>query len=65
MPQPEIPDGIEIQIGPDGTVRIHAACQPGESPEDCAEKVRFLVEALGLPEDGVETTLRPPDTPPG
>jgi len=54
---PPLPDGITIAIAPDGTVRIHAQCQPGERPEDCEAKVRFLIEALGVPQDGVETTI--------
>lgn len=60
---PDLPEGLTIAIAPDGTVQIHAQCQPGERPEDCEAKVRFLIEALGVPEEGVETTIDP--VPPG
>ena len=56
-PDHALPDGITIAIDPDGTVRIHAQCQPGERAADCAAKVRFLIDALGVPQDGVETTI--------
>jgi hypothetical protein len=50
-------EGIDIDILEDGTVRLHAVCAPGEDPRDCARKVRFLVEALGLPVDKVVTDI--------
>lgn len=38
---------FEVEVGADGNVRVHARCQPEDDPKACAEKVRFLVEALG------------------
>lgn len=50
-------EAIEIDIAADGTVRIHARCLPGQDPAECAERVRFLVESLGIPQEGVVTEI--------
>jgi len=50
-------EGIDVDIMEDGTVRLHAACQPGEDPERCRERIQGLVEALGLPLDAVVTDV--------
>lgn len=52
-------DGIDIDILADGTVRLHTACKPGQDPAECAERVQFLVDALGLPLDAVVTEVTP------
>jgi hypothetical protein len=54
-------EGIEVSLGDDGKVVIHAKCRPGEDPSKCAERVKFLVEALGQ-EGRVE--VKPNDDPP-
>ena len=54
-------EGIDVDILEDGTVRLHAVCRPGEDPRDCARKVRFLVEALGIPIDSVVTDIEQRD----
>lgn len=62
-PSPDDPtamEGIDIDILEDGTVRLHATCQPGQNPEECAARVEFLVEALGIPLEGVVTEISPP-----
>lgn len=46
MSQPD-DEGIEVSMGDDGKVVIHAKCRPGEDPAKCAERVQFLVDALG------------------
>lgn len=53
-------EGIDIDILGDGTVRLHTACKPGQDPAECAERVQFLVEALGLSLDAVVTEVTPP-----
>jgi hypothetical protein len=53
-------DGIEIDILADGTVRLHAQCRPGQDPAECAERIQFLVDALGVPLDSVVTEVTPP-----
>jgi hypothetical protein len=66
-------EGIDIDILEDGTVRLHTTCQPGQDPRECARRLRFLVEALGIPVDRVVTDLTvdgstraaPAPTPPG
>lgn len=50
-------EGIEIDIRPDGTVHLRTACRVGEDPAACRERLRFLVEALGIPLDGVVTEV--------
>ena len=50
-------EGIDVDILEDGTVRLHATCAPGQDPRECARKIRFLVEALGIPMDRVVTDL--------
>lgn len=55
-------EGIEIDIRPDGTVHLHTACRVGEDPAACRERLRFLVEALGIPLEGVVTEVAPPDS---
>jgi hypothetical protein len=50
-------DGIDVDILDDGTVKLHTKCKPGQDPRECARKVRFLVEALGLPVDRVVTDV--------
>lgn len=57
QPSPEELEGIDVDILEDGTVRLRAVCKPGEDPRDCARKVRFLVEALGIPMEGVVTDI--------
>jgi len=52
-------DGIDVDILEDGTVRLHAICRPGEDPSACADRVQFLVDALGLSLDGVLTEISP------
>jgi hypothetical protein len=59
--EPEDLQGIEIDILEDGTVRLHARCQPGQDPAECEQRVQFLVDALGLPPDGVKTEVSPPE----
>ncbi len=53
-------EGIDIDILENGTVRLHATCQPGQDPRECARKMRFLVEALGIPMESVVTDLTVP-----
>jgi hypothetical protein len=53
-------EDIEIDVLPDGTVRLHARCGPGQDPAECAERIRFLVEALGISMDGVVSEISPP-----
>ncbi|MGE0709243.1 MAG: hypothetical protein AB7N76_34390 [Planctomycetota bacterium] len=50
-------DDLEVEVLPDGRVRIHARCRVGQDPAECAARVRALVEALGVPEDVVETAI--------
>lgn len=50
-------EGIDVDILPDGTVRLHAKCQPGQDPAECAARIQFLVDALGLPSEGVVTEV--------
>lgn len=57
QPSSEDLEGIDVDILEDGTVRLHAVCRPGEDPRECARKVRFLVEALGIPMEGVVTDI--------
>ncbi len=49
-----IDSGFDVEVDDDGQIKIHAKCGPGDDPAECAERVRFLVEALG-------TDLPPPD----
>ncbi len=48
---------FDITVEDDGTVQLHARCQPGDDEEACAERMRFLVEALGA------DFVPPPDFP--
>lgn len=50
-------EGIDVDIMEDGTVRLHAACKPGEDPSRCRERIQGLVDALGLPLDSVVTNV--------
>lgn len=50
-------EGLEVEIRPDGIVRIHAQCRPGQDPAECEARVRDLIDALGIPADGVETVV--------
>lgn len=58
-------EGIDIDILEDGTVRLHTKCGPGDDPRACARRVRFLVEALGLPLDDVVTDVEVVEQPQG
>jgi hypothetical protein len=49
--------GFEIEIADDGKVRLHAKCLPADNPQVCADKLRFLVDALGV------EVVPPPDPP--
>lgn len=42
-----IDSDFDIQVEDDGNVRIHARCNDGDDAAACAERMRFLVEALG------------------
>jgi hypothetical protein len=52
-----VDSSFDIEVEEGGTVRLHARCSPGDDPAACAEKVRFLVEALGA------EMVAPPDLP--
>ncbi|MBI3725926.1 hypothetical protein HY251_18510 [bacterium] len=52
-----VDSGFEVEVQEDGNVRVHARCAPEDDPAACAEKVRFLVEALGA------ELVAPPDLP--
>lgn len=60
QPSAEELEGIDVDILEDGTVRLHAVCRPGEDARECARKVRFLVEALGIPVEQVVTDITKP-----
>ena len=48
---------FDVFVEDDGQVKVHARCQEGEDPAIAAERVRFLVEALGA------DFLPPPELP--
>ncbi len=54
---PEALEGIQIDILDDGTVRLHTSCRPGDDPARCRERLQFLVDALGIPVEGVVTEV--------
>ena len=50
-------DDLEIEVLPDGRVRIHARCRVGQDPAECEARVRALAEAIGVPADVVEPAI--------
>jgi hypothetical protein len=50
-------EDLELEILPDGRVRIHALCRLNEDPASCALRVRAFVEGLGVPYDAVEKVI--------
>jgi hypothetical protein len=42
-----IDSDFDVVVQPDGRVNVHAKCKEGDDPSAAAERVRFLVEALG------------------
>ncbi len=42
-----IDSDFDVAVTDDGSVRIHARCPEGSDAAACAERTRFLVEALG------------------
>jgi len=42
-----IDSDFDVAVTDDGSVRIHARCAEGSDAAACAERTRFLVEALG------------------
>ena len=50
-------EDVEIVLLPDGRVRLHAVCKPGQDPAECEARIQAVVEALGVPVEGVERVV--------
>jgi len=50
-------EDVEIVLLPDGRVRLHAVCKPGQDPAECEARIQAMVEALGVPAEGVERVV--------
>lgn len=55
------PEDVEIVLLPDGRVRLHAVCKPGQDPAECEARIQSVVEALGVPIEGVERVVTQPE----